>query len=295
MVNNYILNFTEETNLYDKGVYLIVHTDTNVKYVGSTIEKYGFKGRWSKHLRDIKKGTGNRVLVNIYRKYGIDGFRFSILERMNFHSIKEVRNKELYYINKYDSYNNGANCTLDTMNPLTSTLKRELYSEERKLLYKKSCTTKRPVYVYDIEGNLLYTFESSVDADRFFNLRKGRVSEKCIKELSLNKKYFFSRELKDWCPREILERKNKERGQKTLATHNINGWYTSEETKSKLRNNNPVRKEVDLYTLDGNLIMHFKSLNECDDYLNLTRGATSKVLKGKAKTLKKLYIPKITC
>ena len=37
----------------------------------------------------------------------------------------------------------------------------------------------------------------------------------------------------------------------------------------------------------------FQSLNECDDYLELTRGTTSKVLNGKGKTLKKLYIPKL--
>ena len=37
----------------------------------------------------------------------------------------------------------------------------------------------------------------------------------------------------------------------------------------------------------------FQSLNECDDYLHLTRGTTSKVLRGKAKTLKRKYIPKI--
>ena len=65
------------------------------------------------------------------------------------------------------------------------------------------------------------------------------------------------------------------------------------ETKDKIRMGNPNRKQVALYDLENNLIKVFDSLNECDDYLGLYRGSTSKVFRGICKTLKKKYIPKL--
>lgn len=66
--------------------------------------------------------------------------------------------------------------------------------------------------------------------------------------------------------------------------------------KNKIREGNKDRINVQLFNLDGTFYKSFISLNECDDFLELTRGTTSKVLKGKngAKTLRRKYIPKIT-
>ena len=107
-----VKDFTDEVNLKDKGVYMITHESTNIKYIGSTITT--FQERWRAHLGGFKKGIGNRVLLNIYNKYGIDGFRFSIVESMNNASISQIRLRERYWIETYDTYRNGANCTLET-------------------------------------------------------------------------------------------------------------------------------------------------------------------------------------
>ena len=61
--------------------------------------------------------------------------------------------------------------------------------------------------------------------------------------------------------------------------------------KDKIRLANKKRKSIMLKDVNGNIIKTFNSLNECDDYLGMTRGSTSKVLKGKAKMLKRKYIP----
>ena len=78
-----IENFTKETNLLSKGVYVITHKDTTIKYVGSTCCAGGFKDRWKRHLNGLLRGIGNRVLLNIFHKYGISGFNFSIIERID--------------------------------------------------------------------------------------------------------------------------------------------------------------------------------------------------------------------
>ena len=69
-----VKDFTDEVNLKDKGVYMITHESTNIKYIGSTITT--FQERWRAHLGGLKRGIGNRVLLNICNKYGIDGFIF---------------------------------------------------------------------------------------------------------------------------------------------------------------------------------------------------------------------------
>ena len=71
------------------------------------------------------------------------------------------------------------------------------------------------------------------------------------------------------------------------------GFHISEEQKVKERMSNSTRIQVDLYNLDDTFYMHFNSLNECDDFLGLTRGTTSKVMmhKNGAKTLRRKYIP----
>lgn len=297
-----IEKYTKETNLRDKGVYLISHRDTDLVYVGSTFQKNGFGARWRQHLLAIQKGTGNRVLCNICNKYGIDGFEFSILERMPNSTKEEIRQRESYYIDVYDSYNHGANCSSDTMQSLKS-YKHLPNTPEKCQLYKDTCTTKKPMYVYNGEGELIYTFESGVDADRFFNLKKGSTADKAKNGWSYYNQYWFSREIKHWKPRQIKEEHIK-KGQ--IAAHEIRlknnsynpprpkkGCHISEERKVKERLSNPTRLQVDLYNLDGSFFMHFNSLNECDDFLGLSRGTTSKVLKHKnsAKTLRRKYIP----
>lgn len=52
-------------------------------------------------------------------------------------------------------------------------------------------------------------------------------------------------------------------------------------------------KGVALYDLDNNFVKEFDSMNECDDWLNLYRGTTSKVFRGLTKVLRKKYIPKL--
>lgn len=288
-----IKNFTKETNLLSKGVYVITHKDTTIKYVGSTCCAGGFKDRWKRHLNGLLRGIGNRVLLNIFHKYGISGFNFSIIEILDNHNEKEIRERELFWIKKLDTYNHGANCSLDT-NCSFKLSKHFPLTEIHKLKLQEASPNKKKVYMYNLDGVLLNTFESSVAADKFLGLRKGRVSEKISKQLFYNKSYFFSHYPINFVPKELMQKRNKDRAKKVVESHKKNGWIVTKEQRVKERINNPKSIKIELYDINTkNLVKIFNSLNECDDYLHLTRGATSKVLRGKAKTLKRKYIPKI--
>lgn len=287
-----VKDFTDEINLKDKGVYLITHKSTDIKYIGST--STFFQERWRAHLNGLKRGIGNRVLINIYNKYGIEGFKFSILESMNGAEISTIRERERYWIEYYNTYKNGANCTLETENAFIS-YDRLPYTEEDRIKYMLTSPTKKKVYLYDKKGTLLYVFPSSAACDRFLGLPKRRTNWAINHPLMcLKKEYYASYEEKEWNPEEEKHKRKLQAARKTAEIRKANGTYkVSNLQKHQIRINNPKRKRVALYTLSGEYVREFNSLNECDDWLNLYRGTTSKVFRGLTKVLRKKYIPKL--
>ena len=287
-----VKDFTDEINLKDKGVYMITHKSTNIKYIGSTTTT--FQERWRAHLGGLKRGIGNKVLLNIYNKYGIKGFKFSIVESMNGASIHQIRMRERYWIFTYNTYKNGANCTLETECAFKNFDRKE-YTEEDRLKYMLTSPTKKKVYLYDKKGAILYVFPSSVACDRFLGLPKRRTNWAINHPIRcLRKKYYPSYEEKVWNPTEEIYKKKSETMTKVAKLRKLNGTnIISPLQKKKLRLSNPNSKKVALYDLEGNFIKEFSSMNECDDWLNLYRGTTSKVFRGLTKVLRKKYIPKL--
>ena len=286
-----IEDFTAEHNLRCFGVYMISHKNTEIKYIGSTYQKYGFKQRWLQHLNNLSNNKGNKVLLNIYNKYGIEGFEFKIIEIIS--DINIIRDRELYWINYYDSYNNGANCSLDTKQSFNK-IKTGPLTEKHKYNLHLANKSRKKVYLYDFEGNLLLQFNSSVECDRFFKLKKGRTSSIISKKSNTKriiKKYFPSYNKinkEDW---NITFGYNEESKIKNSLKHK--NKITSDNVKNKIRLSNSKSIKIELLTFDNIYIKSFNSLNECDDYLKISRGSTSKFLRGKCKSLKRKFIVKI--
>jgi group I intron endonuclease len=62
------------------GVYVIEHTASGKKYVGSSAES--FKSRWGQHRHRLRKGTHHSsYLQHAWDKYGEDSFVFRIVKR----------------------------------------------------------------------------------------------------------------------------------------------------------------------------------------------------------------------
>lgn len=107
-------------------IYKATSPSGNV-YVGKTILSLG--ERKSKHRTDAKKHT--YAFANAINKYGIDGFVWEIIE-------SEIPNcklneREVFYIRKLNSYNNGYNSTEGgDFNPMDYEKNRKKVSEKRK-------------------------------------------------------------------------------------------------------------------------------------------------------------------
>lgn len=83
---------------------MIVYKATNITnkkvYIGITTKT--LEHRMKIHKRDSKKlGT---YFYNAIRKYGFDNFKWEVIDTAS--SIDELHKKEIYYISKYNSFDN---------------------------------------------------------------------------------------------------------------------------------------------------------------------------------------------
>lgn len=87
-------------------IYLVTNNINGKQYIGQTIMT--LKQRWNKHLSKSreKNATG---LAGAIKKYGEENFSIELIATCN---IEDLNNLEQYYINKYDTFNNGYNLTL---------------------------------------------------------------------------------------------------------------------------------------------------------------------------------------
>lgn len=91
------------------GYIYIIKNDINDKvYIGKTTKT--IQSRWMEHLESIyQTSTQHRPLYAAMRKHGYKHFYIEQLEEVDNSLLNE---QEIYWIKRYDSYNNGYNATL---------------------------------------------------------------------------------------------------------------------------------------------------------------------------------------
>lgn len=93
-----------------KGIYAIKNKINGKMYIGMTTD---FKDRIEKHLWALRNNKHHSIkLQRAFNKYGEDNFDYYVLEEMKESTSNQLAEKERDYIKKYDTYNNGYNCSL---------------------------------------------------------------------------------------------------------------------------------------------------------------------------------------
>lgn len=88
-------------------IYKIVNDINDKVYIGKTI--YSLEKRWSEHCYDsTTRKNEKRPLYNAMNKYGINHFQIQLVEEC---SVSELSDREIYWIQYYNSFNNGYNAT----------------------------------------------------------------------------------------------------------------------------------------------------------------------------------------
>jgi len=91
------------------GIYVIKNTINDLCYVGQSVD---IMCRWIAHkqaAKDTKNLSHNTKIHKAMYDLGIDNFYLEIIEECNYLDLNE---KEIYWINKLNTYNNGYNITL---------------------------------------------------------------------------------------------------------------------------------------------------------------------------------------
>lgn len=136
------------------GIYCIKNLITLQVYIGISID---IQKRWVQHKRNLNKNQHcNTKLQNAWNKYGEDNFAFEVLEECSYCQCFE---KEIQYIQQFNSFDNGYNLTRGGDKGNSEYL-------------------EKTVYVYDLDGNFLMDFRSRNEAERQLDCHS--IKECCL-------------------------------------------------------------------------------------------------------------------
>lgn len=88
-------------------IYKIINSVNDKVYIGQT--KRTLSARFREHCWNAMNSNYNYPLHNAIRKYGVENFSIELIEKCD---NKDLNEREKFWIQEYNSYNNGYNATL---------------------------------------------------------------------------------------------------------------------------------------------------------------------------------------
>jgi len=187
---NIITTAESVVNIKSTGIYIILCVKNNKAYIGSTKgNKSNFHKRWKNHLLKLEKNAHYNIkLQRAYNKYGVNNFIFDILELIpNENSYEFLWERELYYINKYNSVKKGFNISTNMKHPITfkRKVRKETCEKIRQGLLGKNRPESlkrklgRPVYKLDFEENIVEEYYSLQNAAIKNNVWRQNIRHVC--------------------------------------------------------------------------------------------------------------------
>lgn len=135
------------------GIYKIQNLFNNKVYIGQSVD---IEKRWSTHKAELKNNHHhNTYLQNAWNKYGEKSFEFSIIEECTMHQLDQ---REIYWIAKFNSYENGYNLTSGGGN---------------------TDSFSKSVIQFDYNGNELQRYTSISEAETSTGICYSQISECC--------------------------------------------------------------------------------------------------------------------
>lgn len=169
------------------GIYQILNTNNNKRYIGLSVDIYT---RWQQHKQSLKNQTHRNIhLQRAWNIYGEESFDFSILELCD---KEELAKREIFWIQYYDSFNNGYNMTGGgdgTSDVVFSEERNRKISEAQKGKYvpsgKDNPNAKSVVCL-----NTRERLSCIVDAAKAYNIRKDHISKSCKNHSTISNNHY---------------------------------------------------------------------------------------------------------
>lgn len=155
-------------------IYKITNKINGMVYIGQTTRPRGFNGRYLAKGKGVErvywhhlhyKQTGhyyNDRLLKSIEKHGFDAFEVDEVHDVAM-TQEELNQKEIYYIEKYDSFNNGYNHTYGGDN----------YPSGSK------CKNSKPVCQLSLDGDLIKIWPNALEASESLGINKAAIPQVC--------------------------------------------------------------------------------------------------------------------
>lgn len=121
-------------------IYKITNKVNGKSYIGQT--RYTLEFRWRQHIH--KKD--NTYFHNAIRKYGVDNFSIEALEEVE---VSRLNDREIFYIAKYNTFNDGYNLTIGGDGNRRLLLDNSY--EEIKSLYLSGFSSNKIATLYNVD------------------------------------------------------------------------------------------------------------------------------------------------
>ena len=172
------------------GIYIFKNNINGKCYIGQGVS---LRKRLKQHLNNVRTHKYDLPLYRAIYKYGFHNFTVDILESFipenisNEELIKKLDKLEIKYIEEYDSYNNGYNCTKGGDYgvlglKMTEQQKKNISNAVRENI-AKGVFGKR-VYLYNLKEKYYIYAWTMTDAANITKLSRPNISKLC------NKTYF---------------------------------------------------------------------------------------------------------
>lgn len=157
-------------------IYTFTNKENGLQYVGQTYKDINV--RVYQHLYDATKRNCGGKFYNAIRKYGIDSFDIDILHKVECGDINElvgILNKleydEINYrntiTNGYNTERGGRNSNYRNGDKISKTKLNSVYSNSN------------PIEQYDLDGKLIATYETTMQAQRATGANNGHILKVC--------------------------------------------------------------------------------------------------------------------
>lgn len=235
----------------NKGIYGIYCINNDTIYIGSA---NNFHARKIRHINYLKHNKHHsKKLQNAWNKYGIDNFLFVIVEEV----VEDLLIAEEKWINIFNSYKNGFNCT-----DICYNYKRfNLTSKQKQKRVEKS---SKSVVCLDLEGNYLCKYKSLSQAAKMINDQTTNISSCCRGKLNFVKDFIFVY-ANDYNPYKDYAYKPKKRVFTAIHKKRIAQSLKGLSKNENQRNSCILRssKKVNKYNINREFISTYNSMKQC--------------------------------
>lgn len=240
---------------------------SNKVYIGQTINE----PKRRRTFKNINMRYAGGKIDAARLKYSPENFQYSVLEIVETDSKIDLLNKlnelEIYYIYKYDSFNNGYNSTLGGNNG-------HVFSENE----KEHLSTKlaHSVIQYDLDGNFIRIWKSCREIEKNLGYSRVPIQKCCRGEIQHSRefiwKYYDSENFNEQIDG-LKENKNFNRKENIILKQQC----------VTVRDNKTLKRILQ-YDLKGNFIKEWESITEASEFYNIKNNSLSQCCNGVSKT-----------